>query len=184
MQKIITLCLSLLLLTSCGTDEPQNLKHFTSPFGGKYAIRIPDQVQITENSFIYEVKIENIENDYLEVKSFLLERMNFHPFTPIFKPHQLEFLHFEYFTIPQKQRQQVYDYLADWDTKITNNPTLFKVTNQLIFATCQKQPIPDDKLVTTIFRRQNEDAEFIKIYDDLEPFDNLTTPKIAYQKIC
>lgn len=184
MHKIITLCLSLFLLTSCGTEEPQNLKHFTSPFGGKYAVRIPDQTQVTENSFIYQVKIENVENDYFEIKRFPLERMNFHPFTPTFKPHQLEFLHFEYFTIPLKQRQAAYDYLADWDAKITNNPTLFKVTNQLTFATCQKQQLPDDKLVTTIFRRLNENGEFIKIYDDLEAFKNLTIPNIAYQKIC
>uniref|UniRef100_A0A2A4YZT8 Lipoprotein n=1 Tax=OCS116 cluster bacterium TaxID=2030921 RepID=A0A2A4YZT8_9PROT len=184
MRKIITICLSLFLLASCGTDEPKNLKHFTSPFGGKYAIRLPDQVQLTENSFIYEVKIENVENDYFEVKRFALERMNFHPFTPIFAQYQLEFLHFEYFTIPQKQRQKVYDYLADWDVKITNNPTLFKVTNQLIFAVCQKQKINDDKLVTTIFNRLNENDAFVKIYDDLEPFDNLTIPIIAYQKIC
>lgn len=171
------------MLNSC-SDQPNNLSKFTSPHGGTYALRLPDQVQVTENSFIYEIKIENVENDYYEIKRYTFERMNFHPFTPVFAKHQLEFLHFEYFTMPLKQREKAYQYLADWDKKITNNPTLFKVTNKLIFAVCKTQPIANDKLVTTIFSRLNKGDEFNKIYDNLLRETNQTTPNIAYQEIC
>lgn len=183
MRKISLFLFCLLLLASC-TEEPQNLTQFTAPHGGTYAIRLPDQVQVTENSFIYEVTITNLENDYTETKRYVYERMNFHPFTPIFAKHQLEFLHFEYFTMPLKQRDDAYKYLVDWDVKTTNNPSLFKVTNQIIFAICKKQPIEDDKLVTTIFNRKNKSDEFIKVYDDLTKFKNTNTPTIAYQEIC
>lgn len=183
MQKFIIVFLGLIMLSAC-SDEVSDLTQFTSPHGGTYAVRLPDQVQITENSFIYEVKIENRENDYFETKRYVFERMNFHPFTPIFAKQQLEFLHFEYFTLPLKQREAAYKYLADWDAKIKNNPTLFKVTNSLIFAICKKQPIEGNKLVTTIFNRLNKDNEFIKIYDDLMPFKNITQPNIAYQGQC
>ena len=47
---------------SCSQDTV-DLTKFTSPFGGTYAIRLPDQVQITENSCFYEVRNENNEND-------------------------------------------------------------------------------------------------------------------------
>lgn len=184
MHKIFIFFLSFLWLTSCTEQPPHNLSQFTSPHGGTYAIRIPDQVQVTENSFYYEIKIENLENDYFETKRYRYERMNYHPFTKTFAAHQLKYLHLEYFTLPREQRDKAYDYLAEWETKITNNPTLFKVTNQLIFAICQKQKIAEDKLVTTIFRRKNKNDEFIKIYDDLESFKNLTQPTIAYQKLC
>ncbi|MGL1919501.1 MAG: hypothetical protein OCD03_00590 [Hyphomicrobiales bacterium] len=183
MKYLILIFSAFLFLNSC-SETSQNLTQFTSPFGGTFAVRLPDQVQVTENSFIYQVKIENIENGYFETKRYVFERMNFHPFTPVFKNHQLEFLHFEYFNLPQKQRDKAFKYLADWDKKITNNPSLFKVTNQLIFAVCKKQSIAKDKLVTTIFNRLNKDDQFIKIYDNLKSFKNTTIPVIAYQEIC
>ncbi|MCJ8324451.1 MAG: hypothetical protein HRU29_06685 [Rhizobiales bacterium] len=171
------------LLMSCSQDTV-DLTKFTSPFGGTYAIRLPDQVQITENSFFYEVRIENNENDFVEVKRFRLERMNFYPFAPVFKKLELQYLYFSYFNFPQKQRESAYKYLADWDVKVNNNPTLFTLSETIIFAICRTQAIADHKIVTTLYQRRNEEDAFDRIYDDLERFENLTMPIIAYQAEC
>lgn len=183
MKNFTLIFTCLFLLVSC-TEEIVNLKHFTSPHGGTYAIRLPNQVKITENSFIYQVQITNVENEYTETKRFVFERMNFHPFTETFQQDQLEFLHFEYFTLPNEKKDEAYKFLSEWDNKITNNPTLFTVTNQLIFAICKNQQIASNKLVTTIFNRLNKDNKFTKIYDDMLPFKNTSKPIIAYQDFC
>lgn len=183
MKTFLIAFLTIFLLSSC-TDEPINLTQFTSPYGGTYAIRLPDQVQVTENTFIYEVKIENLNNDFTEIKRFHFERMNFHPFTPIFAEHQLQYLHFEYYKLPNPQHDKAYQYLAEWEAKVNANPNQFKVTNQITFAICQKQSIDDNKIVTTIFRRLNKDEEFIKVYDNLMPSKNIIMPAIAYQSEC
>lgn len=182
-MKKILLFLFAVVLSSCA-QVPQQLKQFTSPYGGTYALRLPDQIQVTENSFLYEVTITNRENGYSEKQTFKLERMNFHPFTPTFKRYQLQYLHFKYFTYPQKIRAEAYEFLQKWDNKITNNPDLFEVKKQLIFALCKKQPIADNKIVTTIFSRMNKDDEFIKIFDNLAAFKNTSIPTIAYQDFC
>lgn len=174
---------SFFLLMSCTQDTP-DLKNFTSPLGGTYAIRLPDQVQITEYSFFYEVRIENNANDYVEVKRFRLDRMNFYPFAPVFKKFELQYLYFSYFNFPQKQRETAYKYMAEWDVKVNNNPDLFTVSESIIFAICRTQEIADQKIVTTLYQRRNEEDAFVRIYDDLDRFDNLATPIIAYQAEC
>ncbi|NRA87789.1 MAG: hypothetical protein HRU28_10435 [Rhizobiales bacterium] len=186
MKKYLLFLIASLLLTAC-EDEVVTLNTFTSPHGGVYALRVPDQVQVTTNSFFYEVKIINSENDFTVKKTYKLERMNFHSFTPTFKQHQLQYLHIEYFTFPQNIRDKAYSFLQDWDEKTTNNPDLFKVQTKLIFALCSVTPIPEYKIVTTIFKRQNKSDGFKQIYDNLESvnnFKNLTVPTIVYQNHC
>lgn len=183
MKYFTTIFASLFLLMSCSQDTP-DLQNFTSPLGGTYAIRLPDQIQVAENSFFYEIRIDNVENEYSEVKRFKLERMNFHPFTPVFAEFELEYLYFSYFNYPHKLRESAYEYLAEWDAKVKNNPNLFKISESIVFALCRLQDIEDNKVVSTLYMRRNNADEFIKIYDDLQQFDNLIKPTIGYHAAC
>ncbi len=183
MKKYLVTLLSLILLTSC-QDELTDLTLFTNSHGGTFAVRIVDQVAITEHSFTLVIKVENLDNGYIEKRIFNLERMNFHPFKDTFEAHQMEGLHFEYYNFPQDTRDTAYEFLSKWDLMVKNNQQLFKVTETLVFALCQKQKVPKKNQVVTIFKRQNKPDGFEKIYDDLTRFKNRTTPLIAYQKSC
>lgn len=182
-MRIILSLIAFMLLASC-LDEPVKLDHFVSPNGGVFAIRIPDQLQVTPNSFLYDINIQNVETDYSENRTYKLERMNYHPFAKTFPNDQLQYLHFEFYTFPQNIREEAYQYLQKWDQRITNNSTMFKLETTTIFSLCFIQKIPEDKVVTTIFHRQHKEAKFVKIFDNLTLFNNTLKPIFAAKSPC